>query len=135
VQSGSADLVISTHVIQHIDDLRVVQAYFAESSRVLQSGGVLLMHIPVPGAHGSTGRLGEVLRRTTKEWAKAAVLLTTRALMRAGVAKLPWKVDFYRWYDYPSLRATLEGIGFSDVEIRLLPWAGGHSYVFARRLG
>ncbi|HTT65161.1 MAG TPA: hypothetical protein VMG35_25095 [Bryobacteraceae bacterium] len=53
--------------------------------------------------------------------------------MRAGIEQLPWKIDYYRWYDYPWLRATLEHIGFEDVEIRLLPWSGGHSYVLARR--
>jgi len=130
---GCADLVISTHVIQHIADLAVVEAYFAESFRVLRPGGVLLMHIPIPGAHGSTGRLGEVLRRTLKEGIKAAVLRVTRVLMQAGIRDLPWRIDFYRWYDYPWLRATLERIGFTGVEVRLLTWSGGHSYVFARR--
>jgi ubiquinone/menaquinone biosynthesis C-methylase UbiE len=132
-ESASADLVVSTHVIQHIANLAVVKEYFAESFRVLRPGGVLLMHIPVAGAHGSTGHLGDVLRRAPKQWVKAVALPLTRALMRAGIERLPWKIDFYRWYDYPWLHATLEGIGFTEVEIRLLPWAGGHSYVLARR--
>jgi ubiquinone/menaquinone biosynthesis C-methylase UbiE len=132
-ESATADLVISTHVIQHIANLAVVKEYFAESFRVLRPGGVLLMHVPVAGAHGSTGHLGDVLRRTPKQWVKAAALPLTRALMRAGMERLPWKIDFYRWYDYPWLCATLERIGFTEVEIRLLPWSGGHSYVLARR--
>jgi ubiquinone/menaquinone biosynthesis C-methylase UbiE len=132
-ESASADLVISTHVIQHIQDLSVVEGYFSESFRVLRPGGVLLMHIPVPGAHGSTGRLWEILRRTAKERVKAVVLPLTRSLMRAGVKRLPWKIDFYRWFDYPWLHTTLERVGFTEVELRLLPWSGGHSYVLARR--
>jgi SAM-dependent methyltransferase len=133
VRAVCADLVISTHVMQHIADLAVVKAYFVESFRVLRPGGVLLMHIPVPGAHGSTGRLGEVLRRTAKQGIKAAVLRVTRILVQGGIRDLPWKIDFYRWYDFPWLRATLEHIGFTGVEVRLLTWAGDHSYVFARR--
>jgi SAM-dependent methyltransferase len=132
-ESATADLVVSTHVIQHIANLAVVNEYFAESFRVLRPGGVLLMHIPVAGAHGSTGLFGDVLKRTPKRCVKAAILPLTRALMRAGIQRLPWKIDSYRWYDYPWLRATLERIGFTEVEIRLLPWAGGHSYVLARR--
>jgi SAM-dependent methyltransferase len=132
-ESATADLVVSTHVIQHIANLAVVKEYFAESFRVLRPGGVLLMHIPVAGAHGSTGLFGGVLKRTPKRCVKAAILPLTRALMRAGIQRLPWKIDSYRWYDYPWLRATLERIGFTEVEIRLLPWAGGHSYVLARR--
>lgn len=132
-ESATADLVISTHVIQHIASVAVVKEYFAESFRVLRPGGVLLMHIPVAGAHGSTGLLGDVLKRTPKQCVKAAVLPLTRVLMRAGIMHLPWKIDFYRWYDYPWLRTTLEGVGFSEVEVRLLSWAGGHSYVLARR--
>ena len=107
--------------------------YYRAARHTLRPGGVLLMHVPVAGAHGSTGHLGDVLRRTPKQWVKAAALPLTRALMRAGMERLPWKIDFYRWYDYPWLCATLERIGFTEVEIRLLPWSGGHSYVLARR--
>lgn len=94
IESATAELVISTHVIGH---------------------------------------LGDILRRAPKKWVKAVVLPITRALMRAGIERLPWKIDFYRMYDYPWLRGTLEGVGFTEVEVRLLPWAGGHSYAFARR--
>ncbi|MGO4883540.1 MAG: class I SAM-dependent methyltransferase [Bryobacteraceae bacterium] len=132
-ESATVDLVVSTHVIQHIAKLSVVTDYFAESFRVLRPGGVLLMHIPVAGAHGATGQLGEVLRRTVKQWVKSAALPVTRTLMRVGFERLPWKIDFYRWYDYPWLRSTLEGLGFTEVEVRLISWSGGHSYVFARR--
>lgn len=133
LNSDSVHLIISTHVIQHIHDQDTVIGYFTESHRLLRTGGVLLMHIPVVGAHGSTGRLGEVLKRTCKDAAKAVVLGITRGLMRLGVQKLPWKIDFYRWYNYPWLCSTLQEVGFADVEIRILPWSGGHSYVLARR--
>jgi SAM-dependent methyltransferase len=132
-ESDVANLIISTHVMQHIQDRDVVESYFRESYRVLRRGGVMLMHIPVIGAHGTTGRLSEVARRRLKEAVKAAALPATRVCMRMGFINLPWKVDYYRWYEFPWLSAKLEAIGFLDIQLRLLPYAGGHSFLFGRR--
>ena len=129
---GTCDLCISTHVLQHVSDLRVVENYFCEMSRLLRSGGIALIHVPVIGAHGMTGSFSEVALRCGKEFVKEVVLVITRGLMSAGVRRLPWKIDQYRVFNFIWLSATLRSCGFSSVELRILPWAGGHSYVFAR---
>jgi ubiquinone/menaquinone biosynthesis C-methylase UbiE len=128
----TCDLCISTHVLQHVSDLRVVENYFSEMSRILRSGGVALIHVPVIGAHGMTGNLSEVALRQTKEFVKKAVLSVTRGLMRAGLRRLPWKIDHYTVFSFVWLSENLRSRGFSSVELRVLPWAGGHSYIFAR---
>lgn len=127
------DLCVSTHVLQHIADAHVIDAYLCEMHRVLRRGGCLLLHVPVIGAHEMTGNLGEVIRRRGKEIAKGALLAMTRPLMRAGFRRLPWKVARYRVFSFVSLSARLRQIGFEKVELRILPWAGGHAYVFARK--
>jgi|ERR1700733_5480013 len=128
----TCDLCISTHVLQHVSDLRVVENYFCEMSRILRSGGLAVIHVPVVGAHGMTGSLSEVALRRTKEFVKKGVLSVTRGLMRAGMRRLPWKIDHYRVFNFVWLSEALCSRGFSSVELRILPWAGGHSYVFAR---
>jgi SAM-dependent methyltransferase len=129
----TCDLCISTHVLQHVSDLCVVENYFREMSRVLRSGGIALIHVPVIGAHGMTGSLSEVALRHGKEFVKEVALAITRRLMRAGVRHLPWKIDQYRVFNFVWLSDALNSCGFSSVELRVLPWAGGHSYVFARK--
>jgi ubiquinone/menaquinone biosynthesis C-methylase UbiE len=129
---GSCDLCISTHVLQHVSDMRVVEKYLYEMRRVLRPAGLAVIHAPVIGAHGMTGSLSEVMRRRGKEVVKRGVLAITRLIMRAGVRRLPWKIDHYRVFSFVQLSDSLRQCGFSSVELRILPWAGGHAYIFAR---
>jgi hypothetical protein len=101
-------------------------------SRLLRSRGIALIHVPVIGAHGMTGKFSEVALRRGKEFVKEVALAIRRGLMRAGVRRLPWKIDQSRVFNFIWLSATLRSCGFSPVELCILPWAGGHSYVFAR---
>jgi len=130
---GMCDLCISTHVVQHIAKAEVIEAYLHEMYRVLGPGGCILIHVPVIGAHGMTGSLREVARRRGKEFVKGIVLAITRQLMRAGYHRLPWKIDQYRVFSFVELDALLRRLGFVGVELRILPWAGGHAYVFAKK--
>jgi len=132
LEAGTCDLGVSTHVFQHIESTDVVNRYFAELYRVLRRGGCIMVHIPTIGAHGTTGEWGEVTRRKLKETTKAVVLPLTRLLMRWNVTP-PWRVDFYRYFSFQRLHRELTALGFTDVELRILPWDGGHSYVLARK--
>jgi SAM-dependent methyltransferase len=132
VPDAVCDLCISTHVLQHIAEMNVLKGYLCEARRVLRSDGCLLIHVPVIGAHGMAGNLAEVMRRRGKEIAKGFVLTITRLLMRNGFHRLPWKADQYRVFSFVHLNALLLQIGFEEVELRILPWAGGHAYVFAK---
>ena len=131
--AGAADLCVSTHVFQHIADLRVTEAYLSEMFRVLRPGGCIMVHLPVVGAHDMTGEWWEVTRRRLKEGVKEVVLAGTRLLMKGGARRLPWKVDQYHVFSFVKLHRYLSRLGFVDVEMRLLPWAGGHSYFLARK--
>lgn len=91
------------------------------------------VHVPVIGAHGTTGDLSEVMLRRAKEIAKHAVLAITRQFMRMGFRGLPWKIDQYRVFSFVRLDGALRQCGFKSVELRILPWSGGHAYIFARR--
>jgi SAM-dependent methyltransferase len=133
IADRACSLCISTHVLQHVADTAVIEAYFREMLRVLRSGGCLLIHVPVIGAHGMTGDIGAVLRRGGKEIVKEGVLAISRCLMLAGFHNLPWKVDQYRVFSFVKLSSLLSRIGFVDIELRILPRAGGHAYIFARR--
>jgi hypothetical protein len=72
------------------------------------------------------------LLRRGKETVKRALLAITRQLMRSGVRRLPWKIDQYNVFSFVRLDGVLRQCGFTSVELRILPWDGGHSYVFAR---
>jgi ubiquinone/menaquinone biosynthesis C-methylase UbiE len=131
--TSSCDLAITTHVLQHIQEKEVTDAYFREMYRVLNSGGVMLVHIPVVGAHGTTGSIRELVFRRFKESTKEVVLKLTRGLMSLGWYALPWKIDKYRFFSFAETARFLEELGFQEVELRILPWAGYHSYVFAKK--
>jgi ubiquinone/menaquinone biosynthesis C-methylase UbiE len=131
--ANTCDLCISTHVLQHISDISVVEAYFREMFRVLRPGGCILVHVPAIGAHQMTGELIEVARRYGKEFVKHAVLGVTRKLMQLGLRRLPWKIDHYHVFSFVRLKALLTELGFTDVEFRILSWAGGHGYILARK--
>jgi SAM-dependent methyltransferase len=126
------DLCISTHVLQHISDMQVIEAYLREMYRVLRPDGYILLHVPVIGAHGMTGSLAEVIRRRGKEFLKEGVLALTRKLMHMGFHHLPWKIDRYEVFSFVQLDSFLRRLGFVGVELRILPWAEGHAYVFGK---
>jgi ubiquinone/menaquinone biosynthesis C-methylase UbiE len=128
----TCDLCVSTHVLQHVSDMKVVENYLHEMYRVLRPEAFAVLHVPVIGAHGMTGNLTEVLLRRGKETVKRALLAITRQLMRSGVRRLPWKIDQYNVFSFVRLDGVLRQCGFTSVELRILPWDGGHSYVFAR---
>jgi ubiquinone/menaquinone biosynthesis C-methylase UbiE len=129
----TCDLCVSTHVLQHVSDMRVVENYLREIRRVLRPGAFAIIHVPVIGAHGMTGSFFEVAMRRVKEITKEAVLAITRQFMRVGFRRLPWKIDQYHVFSFVQLDGVLRQCGFSSVELRILPWDGGHSYVFARK--
>jgi hypothetical protein len=92
-----------------------------------------MVHLPVIGAHGLTGGLWEQLRWHGKAAVKQVVLPITRLLMKMGFRRLPWKIDHYRLFSFVKLERYLRRVGFADVELRILPWDEGHSYVLARK--
>jgi ubiquinone/menaquinone biosynthesis C-methylase UbiE len=133
VPADSSDLCISTHVFQHISSTSTIEKYFREIYRVLRPGGLMLVHVPVIGAHGRTGELAEVFARRVKDIAKSLAQPMTRLLFRKGVQPRFLRVANYRIFAWVKLGEFLQKTGFDEVQLRILPWGGWHSYVFARK--
>lgn len=137
LQDNTVDLCTSTHVFQHISDMTIVNAYLQEMFRVLAPGGCILIHVPVVGAHGFSGRLSQIVRRRAKELAKDLALPLFRVLIAAGISSLPkiGKIGLakYRVFEYGEIYRCLKDLGFSPIEMRFLARAGIHSYIFARK--
>jgi SAM-dependent methyltransferase len=64
VESGSADLVLTFTVFQHMADQRLIAGYLREAARVLRPGGVL-----VAQWNGTDGARRWALRRAVLTWA------------------------------------------------------------------
>ena len=132
---GSADAIFSTHVLQHLSSPEAAAAYFQEMHRVLAPRGSIMIHVPIIAwPWGSLLGLHELVhraKRTLDSW-HAQV---GRHAFRLGLAKTPPMQVI--WYEVPWLYQTLEGLGFCDIEIRILfaasEMAVQHPFVFATR--
>ena len=131
--ADSVDLCISTHVMEHIQDMHAIESYYREMYRVLRPGGCVLIHMPVIGAHRMIGSLRETARRRAKESIKEVVLMATRRLMRMGFTRLPWRLDKYHVFSFVELKGFMQSVGYQAIECRILEWGGGHSYVFGKK--
>ena len=129
---ASCDLLVSVHVFQHIANGAAITCYLHEAHRVLRPGGVLLLHLPVVGAHGFTGDLPETLARKSKAAAKWLVLVLMRQLVRAGFPRSP-AVSTYKLFSFARVSRQLLEIGFSRIEMRVLPVRDYHAYIFASK--
>ena len=130
---NSCNLAISTHVFQHIARKKTIEEYFKDIYRVLEPEGVMLVHLPVIGAHGRTGELGEVFIRRLKEIVKSIALPVARLFCRFGIAPRILPLATYRVFAWSKVAQFLDETGFDDIQLRILPWGGWHSYVFARK--
>jgi ubiquinone/menaquinone biosynthesis C-methylase UbiE len=119
----SCDAVFSTHVFQHLPSFAAVSRYLAETYRVLKPGASACFHIPVAGAHRSA-------RISTA--AQAIHNAKTRILRAVGVRR----IMEYHLYNPQTVLATLDHLGFADVELRIVPFTSNgdeHSLFFVRR--
>jgi SAM-dependent methyltransferase len=145
----SCDLVYSVHVFQHFSSLRAVDAYFRDAHRVLRRDGVLMVHLPMIGAHEFTGHLGQLLRyrigfaarqvyaacsrSITQVGLGRVVEGTGRLLLRLGLPRPAGAGSIYRVFSFVRVSSQLKDIGFERIELRVLPIRGYHSYLFATR--
>jgi len=105
---GAANAVFSSHVFQHLDTFADVERYLHEAFRVLRGGGTMMIHLALSSAQ---------LSRSLRLRHELALWRSRRALRRG-------RVDYLvrvRTYTPERVRAALEGIGFSDVELRWFP--------------
>jgi SAM-dependent methyltransferase len=125
----SVKAIFSTHVLQHLDNVEVVLAFFREFFRVLDAGGTIMVHVPLYEWPG-TGRIAILLRMIHAVLLKISEGLawvkrrTHVRLMRATACHAP------------SLHVSLTDMGFKDIEFRTFATSRNgvlHSFVLARK--
>lgn len=117
---ATVDAVFSCEVFQHFDSYAPMRAYIAEAFRVLQPGGTFAFQVPVRGVHKPTFLSSSFRTR---------VLQVLRLFGRR-------RMMIYQRVDADTLIASLDAIGFIDIEMRVFRVAdhhGVHAYFFARR--
>jgi ubiquinone/menaquinone biosynthesis C-methylase UbiE len=127
---GSVKAVFSALVLQHLDNIETGFSYFREFFRVLDTGGTLMVQVPVylfPYHSKRMQSLMEVLHTSIRQ------LGSIRADMkrRAGV-----KLMRVTPYPVELLRDFLTGIGFKSIEFRLFSLKSNgdfYSFVFATK--
>jgi SAM-dependent methyltransferase len=125
----SVKALFSTHVFQHLDNPQIILAYFREAYRVLDSGGTIMVHLPLYEWPGG-GRIASVLAAIHSglvkisdglAWAKR---LARMKMMRGTASQTR------------SLHPSLAEMGFRNIEFRTFATSRNnalHSFVLARK--
>jgi SAM-dependent methyltransferase len=110
---GSVTAAFSTHVFQHLDTLNDGAAYFREISRVLVSGGTMMIHVPISAWPDGTSRLNKCIYNIGKAVERIKANLKRRIMARGRFIPImcmnSYPVDYL--YD------LLPGYGFGNIEI------------------
>ncbi len=125
---SSVKAIFSTHVMQHFDNAEVGYDYFREFYRVLDSGGTLMIHLPLYIFPGNA-----VTKFVIPAYTLAHKLSDFRAMLKRRMGK-----KFMRGTRYPvsGLYTFLTSIGFKNVEYRIFPTTSNndlHPFVFASK--
>jgi ubiquinone/menaquinone biosynthesis C-methylase UbiE len=131
----SANAIFSTHVLQHFSNLTAAVAYFREVHRVLVPGGTLMIHIPIIAwPWGSLLGIHKLIHKTKILLDSWHAQLMRFAFRLRLVKTPPMQIT---WYEISWLYQTLEALGFSNIEVRILfgesKMAVQHPFVFATR--
>jgi len=131
---ASVTAVFSSLVFRHFDSTDFAVTYFREIHRVLAPDGTLMIELPVyawPNLH----------REFAFAYGIRKALGDLRATFRRYLLAHGRGQPFFRaqCYEIDWLYSTLSSLGFSDVEIRVLPIASSkeedrRSFVFARKV-
>jgi ubiquinone/menaquinone biosynthesis C-methylase UbiE len=128
-EDGSVQAIFSTHVFQHVDSEEIVLAYFRELFRVLDTGGTLMIHMPLYDWPG-VGRIAMILKSVHK----------TLLMISDGLAwtkrKLQLRMMRGTACNMRSVYETLTRLGFRDIEFRTFPTTRNgvlHPFVLARK--
>jgi ubiquinone/menaquinone biosynthesis C-methylase UbiE len=126
----SVKAVFSTHVLQHLDNVEIGYSYFREFYRVLDSGGTIMVHLPLYQFPAETGRVAVVMRMVYGFYRRLDDLRAYRRRQKG--------IKIMRGTPYPlrSLAAFLSEVGFKDIEFRIFPTKINndlHSFVFATK--
>lgn len=123
VEDSTCSGMFSCHVFQHFSSLSGVADYLRETHRCLCDGGTICLHLPVAGAHHGAPESGLLL------FCRNLIVKMFRVF---GIHKM-WE---YHRYSARRIISTLKGLGYVDIELRIIPMRSNgdyHSYFFARK--
>ena len=125
------DAVFSTHVFQHFNCLKDASFQFYEIFRVLNYGGSLMIHLPIyrwPSHRNMYSVLYDCVKALSNIKANYYRFLIKRGKWRPLMSYLYFELDW--------LYQTLDAIGFTDVEIRIIRVTSNkapHPFIFAKK--
>jgi len=126
----TASAVFSTHVLQHLDSIKIGYDYFRESYRVLKPGGSLMIHIPLcqfPYENGIWNFLWQPMY-TCVRMVNAVKNKMRRVLKR--------KTMCFTFYPIKPLYIFLTTVGFKRIEYRIFPTTSNselHSFILVAK--
>lgn len=120
---ATCSAMISTHVFQHLSAYSGIDAYLRAAYRALAPGASICFQTPVPGAEK-----GDIPSRPYRAF----------DFIRTQLSRAVGRYHFMEYNRYPASRiiATLNEIGFSDVEVRIFRLTSTNfrqSFFFARK--
>ncbi|HOE18436.1 MAG TPA: class I SAM-dependent methyltransferase [Syntrophorhabdaceae bacterium] len=129
----SVTAVFSTHAFQHLDTLKDGAAYFKETSRVLVSGGTMMIHLPISAWPSGTGRLVKHIYHVGKIIERVKINLKRYIMAKGHFIPLmcmnSYPVDYL--YDF------LPSLGFENIEIVIFAIKSNnvpHPFVLASKI-
>jgi ubiquinone/menaquinone biosynthesis C-methylase UbiE len=126
----SVNAIFSTHVLQHLDSEEIGFAYFREFFRVLETGGTIMVHLPLYQFPDVSETFGTVIAFQYAVY-RALSNIKTDIKRYLGVKTM-------RGTPYPikSLSLFLSSLGFKRIEFRIFPLNSNgdrHPFVFATK--
>ena len=125
----SVSAIFSTHVFQHLDNVQIAVRYFRECFRVLETGGSIMIHVPLYDWPG-TGRIAALLA--------AFHTMTLKISDALALAKRRARIKMMRGTACNTrfLHSSLTAIGFKNIEFRTFATSRNgvlHSVVMAKK--
>jgi len=127
---GSVTAVFSAHVLQHLDNVAAGFAYFREFFRVLDTGGTLMVHLPLYEFPNESGALGTAMK---SQYAVYRAFSNIKTNVNRRLRRKSMKGTLY---PTQSLYCFLTSVGFKNVQFRIFPLRTNghlHSFVFATK--
>ena len=121
----SVGAIFSTHVLQHLDDINIGLSYFHEFFRVLDSGGTIMVHLPLYEWPPERPKLGALFNALFS-------LYTRLSDMKAQINRRQGaRIMRYTPYPMRLLYSSLTAQGFRNIEFRVFPTSSnGHLHPF-----
>lgn len=131
IADKSLTAAFSTHVFQHFDSLSYASEYFQEISRVLTSGGTIMIHVPIVD-WSSIPRPFTKLLQARESLNQFETWIRRKMIVRGLSIPIMRKISYPINYIY----SILPQYNFTDIQILIFTTKSNnfpHPFVFARK--